>query len=174
MKINLKKLIFLAFIFATLSSFSQECEVKNDPITGEKTCIFSNKAGTLKYEYKVGGVINFFTTFNYSGEQNFAMPKGSEIIIKLENDSIIRLYSIVEAMPQTRVVANQYGASVYTYYTFAFELTAEQVKTLASSDVVFMRYPAISGGSNDYEVKGFGKIFAKKITKGAQCILENL
>ena len=59
MELNFKKLIVLAFIFATLSSYSQDCEVKNDPITGEKTCIFSNKEGTLKYEYKIGGVINF-------------------------------------------------------------------------------------------------------------------
>ena len=174
MKINLKKIIFLAFIFATFTSYSQDCEVKNDPITGEKTCIFNYKNGSLKYEYKVGGVINFLLTFDYSGEQNFAMPKGSEVIIKLENDSIIRLYSIVEAMPQTKVFATQNSAGVMTYYTFAFELTADQIKTLASSNVVFYRYPSVSGGTNDYEVKGLGKIFAKKITKGAQCILENL
>lgn len=157
-----------------MAGYSQKCKTEADPITGVKTSTFKNKSQTLKYIYKGGENIEFYTTFNYLGEQNSKFPVGSEVIIKLKDGTILNLHSVKEAMPQTKVVANQYSASVYSLYTFAFSLDREQINLLSNSKVSFVRYPAIDGGYTDIDIKGFGKIYAKKITKGAECMLENL
>lgn len=167
-------ILILLMSFLTMSGYSQKCKTEKDPITGVKTSTFMNKYQTLKYIYKGGEDIEFYTTFNYTGEQNSKFGIGSEVIIKLKDGSILNLHSVKDAMPQSKVRANQYGATVYTQYTFAFILDKEQINLLANSKVSFIRYPAADGGYTDIDIKGFGKIYAKKITKGAECMLENL
>ncbi len=174
MKNNLKKSLVLMVLLASLNVYSQKCEIKKDPISGKKTCVFQDNKKTLRYVYMFDEEVDFFTTFVYRDEQNVAIPKNSEIIFKLENDSIVKLYSVVDAMPQTKVTANQFGASISTTYTFAFKLKKDQIRTLASSKITFVRYPAIDGGYVDLDIKGFGKIYANKVTKGAICINDNL
>ncbi|GEM_PF-3780241 len=163
--------LILSFTFAAQA---QKCEVDEDPISGKKRCQFMNKYQTLKYIYSGGDEIDFFTTFIYSGEQNVKFPAGKEVAIKLENGTIVQLKSLEEAVPQTKVSTSGDQVTVNTWYTFAFKLTKDQVKEMAANKVTFMRYPAIDGGVVDYDVKGLGKIYAKKITKGAECVSENL
>ena len=129
MKLKFKNILLFAIILSSMTAFSQKGEVKEDPITGEKVCVFSNKYRTLRYEYKYGEEVDFYTTFNYQGEQNVLIPKGSEIFFKLKDDSILKLHSAVDAVPQTKVSAY----NVFTTYTFLFKLSHDQVKTLAKS-----------------------------------------
>ena len=153
--------------------YSQKCDVKNDPITGEKTCKFMNKQQTLRFEYKGGDIADFYTTFSYSGEQNTVIPKGSEIIFKFNDGKILKLYSVIDATPQTKVYSSSTTVTVITNYTYAFKMTREEIAMMASSKIDLVRYPAIEGGHMDYDVKGLGKIYANKITNGAECILSN-
>lgn len=168
-------LITLSLLFASSSNLiGQSCDIVADPITGEKLVEFKNKQQTLKYIYKGGEKVEFFTTFIYKDEQNTTFPAGSEVFIKMDNGLITQLNSVDEAVPQTKVTTTSETVTVNTWYTFKFFVTREQVEQLASGKIVFMRYPAIDGGTVDLDIKGFGKIYAKKITKGAECIKENL
>lgn len=166
-------LTFLFFL-PTSSLLAQKCEVKSDPVTGDRVVQFMNKQQTLRYKYEGGETIDFFTTFIYSGEHNIAFPAGTEVIMKLEDGLIITLKSALEATPRTEVTASQYGASIRTFYTFNFLLSKEQVNQIASAKLVFLRYPNTDGGTIDLDIKGFGKIYAKKINSGAECMSENL
>lgn len=170
MKLKFNNILLFAIILSSMTAFSQKGKVEEDPITGEKTCVFSNKYRTLRYEYKYGEEIDFYSTFNYLGEQNVLIPKGSELFIKLKDGSIIKLHSAVDAVPQTKVSQ----AGVRTDYTFLCKLSHDQVKTLAKSKIAFIRYPSTDGGTVDFKVKGLGKIYGNKITKGAIFISENL
>jgi hypothetical protein len=119
-------------------------------------------------------LIDFQTTFTFSGEQNVTFPAESVVFFKLNTGKILSLKSIREANPQTKVYANQYGATVLSNYTFSFQLTKEELKTLASGNIIFMRTPNVSGGTIDYEIKKGNKKFVNKMTKGAQCMYSNL
>lgn len=170
------KRIFLLFIccLSFLYGFTQGCVSQNDPITGEKTCMFSNRQSTMRYEYRGGDNIDLYLTFAYIGEQNIIMPKGSKIFIKLKNKVILSLLSIKDAVPQTRLEASAYSAAVYTLYTFAFKLNKHQLKSLAEIDIIFMRYPSIDGGTVDFDGKGPSKKYIRKIKEGAKCVHEGI
>ena len=163
--------LVLAMFIAT--SFGEDCKSGDDPITGEKRCSFVNRMQTLRYDYKGGEFVDFFATFSYSAERNVIIPKGSQIIFKLKTDEVITLKTIVDASPQSQVMASQYSASVFSRYTFAFKIDLKQLESIATSKIVFIRYPSTDGGSLDYDVKGGGKYYAKEIKKGANCIFEN-
>lgn len=173
----MKKRIFSILVLLLsilISGYSQKCEVENDQITGEKVCKFINQQKTLRFEYKGGPTVDFYTTFIYAGEQNTVIPAGSEVIFKLVNGTIVKLQSIADAKPQTRVSNTQTTVTVTSLYTFAFKLTQEELQSLASAKIDMIRYPSVDGGQIDYDVKGLGKIFANKITNGAECILSNV
>ncbi|MGH1338044.1 MAG: hypothetical protein ACRBFS_18125 [Aureispira sp.] len=160
----------LLFLWNISCSYGQKCTVKSDPITGEKVIEFSNVYKTLRFQNKGTALTDFYTTFSYGGEQNVVIPKGSEIFFKLKNGKIIKLESITDTHPQTILS----GDIILSRYTYAFQLTKEQMKDLASDKIVFMRYPSTDGGTLDYDVKGLGKVYTSKITKGAKCLAERL
>jgi len=85
------------------------------------------------------------------------------------------MYSVVETTPQISTSTTLDGlTTTYSSYTFAFELSHEQLSTLANSKVIFMRYPSIDGSTLDYDVKGIGKFYVNKLRNGAICISKNL
>ncbi len=163
-------LISLCFLLSISFSYGQKCEVQADPFTGERTIKFMNQYKTLRYENTGGEFTDFYTTFSYGGEQNVSVLKGSEIMFKLNNGDIVKLKSIDDANPQSRLIET----TIISMYTYHFKLTKEQVDQLASDKIALMRYPSLDGGSLDWKVKGLGKIYASKITKGAQCVSESL
>lgn len=164
-------LITLCLLLSTSFIYGQKCEIKADPITGEQTIQFKNKYQTLRFENKGTELTDFYTTFSYRGEQNVTVLKGSEVVFKLKNGKIITLTSIADATPQTRLISE---TTIVSNYTYAFKITKEQINDLASDKIDFIRYPSMDGGTVDLDVKGLGKIYASKITKGAQCMSENL
>lgn len=165
----LNLVVVLLFSMPSYSN-AQKCEVKADPITGEKVIQFINKHKTLRYENKGTELTDMYMTFSYPREQNVSVSKGSNIIIKLKNDKIITLETITDANPQSRLV----GEQIVTFYTYAFKLSKEQIDNLASDKISLIRYPSLDGGTLDWQVKGLGKIYASKVTKGAECISESL
>ena len=154
----------------SLGASAQKCVDQADPITGERTVEFKNNQETLRYKYEGGEEVEVYMTFIYADEQNTTMPEGSEVAIKLKDDTVVMLKSAREAMPKTKVTANQYGATVTTSYTLEFVIDKATTTTLASDKISFIRYPALDGGTIDLDIKGLGKIYAGKITKGAECI----
>jgi len=65
MKFNFKRILFFVLIFTSFQAYSQPCVVKEDQITGDTMCTYTNKPKTLRYEYTSGQKINFFTTFMF-------------------------------------------------------------------------------------------------------------
>lgn len=169
MNIKTPSIATLLFL-STATLFAQKCEVKEDPISGERLLQFSNVYKTLRFENKGTELTDFYTTFSYGGEHNTRIDKGAEIFFKLKNGEILKLTSLKEASPKTQLV----GQSIITNYTFAFQLSKEEIQTLASDKITFVRYPSTDGGTLDLDVKGLGKIYINKITKGAKCFAENL
>ena len=101
------------------------------------------------------------------------VPKGTEIILKLENGEILKLATAYDASPKTDASSSMYSATIYTNYFYPIELTKDEVNKLATSKVVLIRYPDTQGGTRDFEPKGFTKKLADVLQKGAQCIREN-
>lgn len=162
------------FVFMHTTINAQKCEITSDPVTGEKICQFEDKRQTLKFKYTGGEEILFQVTFSFPGEQNSIIDKGTELIMKLENGTIIDLLTTEKSFPQTKVYASSTYASVSTWYTFTFDnLSKKNVEDLAKNKIIFFRYPHPGGGTKDADVKR-GKIYIKRIMKGANCILENM
>src|SRR5690606_38117405 len=121
--------IFLLAIY--LPRFSQKCEVAKDPITGEKMITANYKDRWVYLESKKDQT-KFSLLWWFSGALNETVPKGSEVIFKLENDEIIKLTTVTDADPKRN--ANQVG--VFTAYTYEFILDKAVLNKFASSKPV--------------------------------------
>lgn len=169
------KKIQIALFFTLLSSFvfSQKCEIKSDPFTKERIVSFDFKKRSIYYELK-NDVIKLEFIFNYSGELNVAVPKGTELLFKLENGETVKLLTVSQSHPKTRLIANQASASVLTNYTYVFNVNKEELSKLAISKVILVRYPDTKGDFLDFEIKVRGRKYATALYEGAQCIQSNL
>jgi len=171
----MKKFYFLLFAlllmnFTTLNA--QKCKVGKDPITNESVVTFDYGSRAVYFEYK-GSTIHLEMRFNYNGVYKVIVPKGTELIFKLENGEIIKLPTITDTPPKTDAATSSSSMYIYTNYCYQMELTKEQVTKLADSKVILLRYPDGQGGTLDYTPKGLGKILTNAINKGANCIKEN-
>jgi hypothetical protein len=101
----------------------------------------------------------------YLGEVNVSAPVGSEFIIKLDNDEIIKLTTTAIAAP------NSYASQGVVYTNFTYEVTIDKdILTKLSAHVpVLIRVPDIKTGDRDMVEK---KYF-KAINTGAKYILEH-
>ena len=171
MKITLLLLLFVSFYSFSATAQKINCKDEKDPITGKRVIQSSYKDGDLIYKYEEGSdVIKVHWPIGYNLEQNTSFSKGAELVLKLQNGEIIKLYSINEAMPETS--ASIYG--IVTRYTFIYDLTKEQLAKLASSPIVFSRYQTPTGGTKDEGPEVWGKRVQKIFSKLAQCIHDKI
>jgi len=166
--------IFLAalLLMGFSNAFSQKCKVGTDPITNEHSVSFDYANRTVFYEYK-GALVNLELKFDYNGVLKVIVPQGTEIIFKLENGEIMKLVTASDAPPKTDASSSMYSTTIYTNYYYPIQLSKDQVKQLATSKVVLIRYPDTQGGTRDFEPKGLTKKLADVLQKGALCIQEN-
>lgn len=169
------KTIFMIIVtsFSIVAQAQKECQVKLDPISNVKmieTWYWQNNTG---YTYQEGNYLRHFIVFQYNGEKNIAFEKDSEVIYKLEDGTILRLKCNAQIAPDSRLRSAGDKMMVDTYYKFTFEITEDQLKKLAQSKVIFMRWPNPDGGTSDRESR-FMKKLAKKIQDGALCVLQNM
>jgi hypothetical protein len=97
----MKKYIVILSLVATCSytSFSQECQKLTDPFTNESLIQFEWRSGgnrTLLYESR-NGKATVEMKFGEVGAVEFTIPKGSEVLMKLENGDVIKLITLLEA-----------------------------------------------------------------------------
>lgn len=101
--------------------------------------------------------------------------KGLKCFLNLESGEIVKLTTLSDTPPKTNVSANQFGATVYTNYSYMFELKEDDLKKMSTSPIVFVRYPDTAGGTSDFTVEQKAtKKFYKKVVEGAICIQSNL
>lgn len=164
-------IVLLVISFANANA--QKCQVREDPFTNEKVISFNWKKGIVFYECK-NDEIKFGIKCGYSGERNVIIEKGNKTFFKFDNGDTMELLTCVDAHPDTRISASQYGASVYTYYTFIFCLDKDQLNKLASFKTVAFRYPDTNGEFLDIILKGKKNKYTRAVQEGGQCIVDNL
>jgi hypothetical protein len=164
----MKELILtLLFILSLKPMYSQDCEVKKDPITNDTIISFTKK--NVHYECKQK-TTSLEILFTYKGKYSNIISKDSQISLKLENNTIISKTIIADVVPEDLKINNLN----FTNYTLKINLSKEDIERLASSPVTFIRYPNPEGGSLDLEIKGLAKSNGKHILLGATCVLEHL
>jgi hypothetical protein len=161
--------IFLMSFMVISSLFSQKCEEKKDPFTGDKLVSYDYRSRTIYYELKQGSIF-FEMTFGYPGDYKITVAKGSELSFKFENGDMLKLSSVADSYPKTNVS----GTTIYTNYTYRMELSKNDLLKLAESKVSLIRYPDANGSMMDWELKGLYKIYTKYMMNGAACIKEHV
>jgi hypothetical protein len=164
MKNYFKTALFILFLGISSSTFAQKCEVSKDPITGEKLITVNYRERWVYMENK-GDQTKLSVVKGYVGEVNVSAPVGSEFIIKLDNDEIIKLTTTAIAAP------NSYASQGVVYTNFTYEVIIDKnILTKLSAHVpVLIRVPDIKTGDRDMVEK---KYF-KAINTGAKYILEH-
>jgi hypothetical protein len=148
------------------------CETKQDPFTNDKKTVFYYSTNvdfpTFEYDFKTKKIVyNMYS--NFSGQHSNTFPDGYKIQFKFSDDSIIELNAFNELEP----VPSANPMSVYTQYTFKFELSKEDILKFANNDIAFFRQPTPLKDeflSKDSKGKNYWKI----LKKGAKCISESL
>ena len=164
MKNDIKNTLIILFLVLSNYTFAQKCEVSKDPISGEKLITVNYRERWVYMENK-GDQTKLSVVKGYVGEVNVSVPVGSEFIIKLDNDEIIKLTTSGIAAP------NSYASQGVVYTNFTYEVTIDKdILTKLSAHVpVLIRLPDIKTGDRDMVEK---KYF-KAINTGAKYILEH-
>lgn len=167
---KLKLFTILALsLFGLKNATAQSCETGKDPFSGESATIFNYHQHDIYYEKK-SGEVKLELDLDYSGELNVKVPAGEQIQIKFDNDEILKLTTVNDAMPKTQVS----GLTIITTYTYMFKLDQATIETLSKNRAVLIRYPNTKGGYIDYVVKGaLGAKYVKNLQKGANCMLSS-
>ena len=163
-----KSLLAIIILTLSLSGFSQ-CKVEKDAFTNEKVVSYNYHNKVIYFDYRADSIL-FEIMFDYDGAIKVLIPAGTELMFKLENGEIIKLLTIIDSAPMSKVESN----SIRTKYSYRMILTRDEIKKMANSYVTLIRYPDTKGGFTDAKLTGLAKKFAKAIYKGAKCIYENI
>nr|WP_294859005.1 hypothetical protein [uncultured Fluviicola sp.] len=171
----MKKILFVLLINLLVSEslMSQECKNQTDPFTNEPLLEFDYSPYNIRYLHIE--IKNDKRIMEFRAVENtaviYTIPKGAEVLMKLENGDIIRLYTLNETS-STVGTANASGfAMTYSEYYLKMEITVEQLQKLASFKITNLRYPNLHGGNTDDEADDLRKGFRKSFMQGAKCIL---
>lgn len=141
MKINW--LLFILCLSLSLTAVAQNCKFKIDkvdPITGKKTqaIVLKNSLYSSMSFLRHGDSLYVEGVVILGGEQNFSLPEGSAMEMKLGNDSILFLTSHGTAFPTTNTT---FGAShnIITTYVIHYILTHAQAEQVKLHGIAFAR-----------------------------------
>ncbi len=164
----MKRKLFLIVVLALFGlsyASAQNCNfdlVKTDPFTGETELrintqydnIFSmglyRKGETYRIESYVAG----------TEWQNYFLPVGSLLDLKLGNGSTMTLASVYDA--ESNIVENYEG------YSLSYAITKEQFQEIADNGIQIIRTHLLGDTYYDYELK---KSEINKVKSNASCIL---
>ena len=166
----MKKICFLAFLILTVSqSFSQNCKFdydKTDPFTNEKQQRLSVR-GNMFFSmafYRKNDDFRIESYLSMNDAQNFVIPAGSKLDIKLTNGKIISILNVEEAKPASGIL----GTLVITNFAMSYKVTKEDLGAIADNGITFIRTWYSDSNYYDYEFK---KKDPEKTMVGARCIL---
>ena len=161
--------LILAFMALAVTAGAQDCESEKDAFTGAQTITFSYKNESLVYKL-VNDSATLMIKINYSGEFNNSVPGGTPFLLKSTTDEIITLKSSKETFP----VTSFNGSSIISQYNYVMNLDKALLESITKDQLVLMRYPDGKGGTTDMAFKSLWKKWGKALTKGANCLLENM
>jgi hypothetical protein len=166
-------LLFAVLCLAEMTAFSQKCKFdfdKVDPFSNEKEQRISYKPSFNGYFsmafYHKGNDYRIESYVNMPGKQEFEIPVGHKLEIKLGDGTHFTLENATKALP----VAFVGGDQVMTSYSMSYHITKEQYQQIAASGITFMRTWLQDANYYDYEFK---KKEPEKTKAAATCILGN-
>ena len=122
--------------FAGMASFAQSCKFnydKVDPFTNEREqrIVFApamNQYFSMAFYHK-GTDYRVESNVNMPGKQEFEIPVGSKLDIKLGNGKVLSLENAAKATPAAFVGSDQ----VMTSYAMSYTITKEQFEEIAAN-----------------------------------------
>jgi len=168
-KFLLSTLLLLA-VMCIMPAQAQKCKYdfdKKDPITGERIRrnFHSINLWAKMALYRANDDIRFELNMVRGGEDNFSIPIGTKVFIKLEDESILELKSANKAVPVSFVTGNQVASS----FAISYYITKEQIQKIATHGITFIKAMLIDEVSMNYEIN---KRKSKKIKKSASCMIQ--
>ena len=171
----MKKILFAltAMLLLTYLGQAQDCKFRTDkvdPISGKKTQGISLKT-TLKMAVGLArsGDDYYLESYAYmGGEQNFELPEGSLLDLKLGNDVVLSLPSNVSVKPVTTVNGSA-TASVSTSYLVKYKISKEQAEQIKANGIKYLRMHL--NGDQGYDLEFKEKDMEKSI-RSAKCIFQ--
>jgi hypothetical protein len=156
-------------IWLQLAASSQNCKFdynKVDPLSNAKEQRITLRANVffnLAFYHK-GDDYRLESYVWMPGVQDFKIPVGHKLEVKLSNGKMLTLENAAEASP----VSNVSGEAILTNYAMTYKITKEQYEEIAASGIAFTRTWLKETNYYDYEFK---KKEIEKTMAFASCIL---
>jgi hypothetical protein len=158
-------------MFTQIAGFSQ-CKFsydKVDPFTNEREQRIEFKTLFNAYFniafYRKGKDYRIESYVNVAGKQDFEIPAGHKLEIKLGDGTHLTLENATKTTPAVFV-----GDQMMTRYAMSYPITKEQYRQIVTSGIAFMRTWLQDANYYDYEFK---KKETEKTMSAAACILSN-
>ena len=154
----------LAF-FTLLPVQAQKCKYitnEKDPITGDlirKTRQVSTNSLDIHF-YRKNDEFKILLGYNVNGKYDIIVSQGSNVFIKLEDGSIIKLESLSDAIPAYNPTMR------WTYFELSCNISREGIEMINSGKVNFFRIVESENSNRDFLVEK-----DKWIKEIASCIL---
>jgi hypothetical protein len=166
-------ILMSAFLFKTFLSFGQDCKKETDPFSNEAIKSFEWKSGgmrTLFFESRNGNATLEFRVGEIAAIE-YLIAKGSPVQIKLENEDIIKMFTILDARSTvSKTTINADNSVTFSTYFLKMEITDEQIKKLAKFKVTHMQFPDLHGGLQTYDSRELRNKFERFLLEGAKCL----
>lgn len=163
-------ILFLTFHAA----FGQQCNKKIDSFSNEEITTFEWKRGGIRNLYfeSTKGTIIFEFRGTEMGAVEQTIPKGAEVLIKLENNEIIKLTSLNDARSAVQsITLSDSDNMTFSQYYLRMEITPEHLQKLAKFRLTDLRYPDLHGSSRSLDDEQLGNKWQRLVMDGAKCIL---
>jgi hypothetical protein len=164
----------LGILFLLLSlqyAFTQKgkCNLQPDPFNEKITRSYIWPSVNEKFLYLglIDETVRVELYNEYYGSFIKTIPKGSEVLLKLENGEIIKSSLIEDSSPIT--VGTDVSST--SRYFYVIELNRDIISKILTSPIVLIRYPSPAGGTEDFGAKDVHKKYLKAISSGVTCIL---
>lgn len=170
---NVLASLSIALLFNSYLSLGQECQKGPDPFTNEPV---------VSYEWKSGGIRTLFfesrngkntmeVRFGEVGAIEYMIPKGSEVFVKLENQEVIKMTTVLDSKSGVSSTTLDADNNVtFSMYYLKMEITNEQLKQLAKFKVTNIQIPDLHGGVQTLGTKELRNKFERFLFEGAKCL----
>ncbi|MEQ9403723.1 MAG: hypothetical protein RIM99_09075 [Cyclobacteriaceae bacterium] len=152
--------LFTLLLIGLQDVAAQRCKYlvdEKDPITDDIIRTIKNRitgpiSGISPYYYfyyvRSGSNHTFKVEVADYGESTAVIPEKSEMIIRLEDGGLIRIYSKNKAQPEQIKELSE----VLTSYTIEYDIPEEEMKKITASGIVFIRATDFNNSFSDQKI----------------------
>jgi hypothetical protein len=166
----MKKILFTSIvILLSLANYAQKCNYEfngKDDFTGKVKKVTKDKIkmGVFVFLERTDETYSFRMEFKYYGALDQGIAKGTEVLFKLNDESVVKLYTIEDHMPSRQVV----GQGVMSYVNLNCNISVAEVTKLSVSEIIKLR---LSLGGKEFTID-IPKGKAEDLKQSASCILQ--